>query len=470
LAFRDLQGYYTELGEKMQGEAVPGDVYRALKYVKNEIGNEMSTMAKQHNVGTELADAQKYWKDYEKTFHDMRSVALGGSPVARVLRRADAGNIISDLTGNASARAVTQLTNYDPVLAKRAASIASNFEQMKALPSKLKLKEAPAAPEVKTAKIPEPPVKPPRIPMPEAPDLKQSLYNARLNQLESTTGKLRHISSLYRALARPTIGGVLESPKVVEWLTKPSAGDFAALEKLPRNQRLQVAENLTRTYINQAQGGRFVPISDGVRQFLAPEQLRRIEATGSAGKLDMSTTPATAHLAGERGVENYNFSFNNKPVGNIRLADFSQFAGEGAKDIIWSGIEGGDIEPGKGFGGQMYRQVIQDLKAKGVKTLYSDANLSDSSKRVWETLRKDYPVEKEFKMGDRYKLDLSRVKAPAQAPIKPPAGASGTNRASATAIMLALKNGQITQQQADSQIQRLNGGGGRKLIPMPSKP
>jgi hypothetical protein len=46
-------------------------------------------------------------------------------------------------------------------------------------------------------------------------------------------------------------------------------------------------------------------------------------------------------------------------------------------------------------------------------------------------------------------------------------GLTGAEKAARTAaVMMALKNGEITQGEADRQIQRLNGGGGRKLTPM----
>lgn len=59
----------------------------------------------------------------------------------------------------------------------------------------------------------------------------------------------------------------------------------------------------------------------------------------------------------------------------------------------------------------------------------------------------------------------------ATAPSSRSAGLPGPERAIAVAAaMRALKNGEITQAEADKRIQRANGGGGRKLVRMPQPP
>lgn len=59
----------------------------------------------------------------------------------------------------------------------------------------------------------------------------------------------------------------------------------------------------------------------------------------------------------------------------------------------------------------------------------------------------------------------------AMAPSSRSAGLPGPERAAAVAAaMQALKNGEITQAEADKRIQRANGGGGRKLIRFPQAP
>lgn len=66
----------------------------------------------------------------------------------------------------------------------------------------------------------------------------------------------------------------------------------------------------------------------------------------------------------------------------------------------------------------------------------------------------------------------ARVQPPAPPASQPARSAlsGGDRQAAIASVMMSLKHGDISQQQADSRIQRLNGGGGRKLVRMPPAP
>jgi len=78
--------------------------------------------------------------------------------------------------------------------------------------------------------------------------------------------------------------------------------------------------------------------------------------------------------------------------------------------------------------------------------------------------------------NNHLKLAFSRTPRQVQAPQSPTATTTaprlqGPERAAAvSAVMSSLKQGTITQQEADSRIQKINGGGGRKLIRFPQEP
>lgn len=169
LGFRDLQGFYSELGQKASGGNLPGDIYHALKYVKEQgIGAEMSRMAGEAGVTEALGDARAHWRAYQQTFHDMRAIPKGGSPIARVYRSVDPPTTLKQFTGDAGARAVAQLAAYDKALAKRAASTVSKTRHLETLPEKEKLAEPPKGP--KYEEIPSPKILKPKLrDIPEPP-------------------------------------------------------------------------------------------------------------------------------------------------------------------------------------------------------------------------------------------------------------------------------------------------------------
>lgn len=297
LKFRDLQGYYTEIGLRMQAD-LPGDVYRALKYVREQIGQQMLAMADKNGVGDQLKEAQAAWRDYENTFHDMRSVAQGGSPVARILRAEDPGYASAPLLGKASERAIGQIDKYDPELAILARHIHDNHQAMQSLPSKLTtkepprkptLKEMPAPPNAKVPRILDMPRRPELKPPPEYPNVLSKVAEKRADRILGVSRNLRSVSGwdiasitggMYQiargdvpsafgiTVLRHGAGALLDHPKVVEWLSAPTREDFKQLDKLPESDREQVKSAVRSFYAKRAAEGRPVSMNRAVREFL----------------------------------------------------------------------------------------------------------------------------------------------------------------------------------------------------------
>lgn len=298
LTFRDLQGYYTELGMKMQGANVPGDVYRAMKYVREQLGEQMQGMAEKHGVGGELRDAKDFWRQYESTFHDLRAVSAGGSPVARAFRAADPGYTAAPFLGKASSRAIAMLSKYDQGVANLAAKVASDHAEMTSLPTKFTAKEPPALPKRKELPpdfVPKPPklldkpAAPKEKPAPPVPDVLEVLRQKRGERVGQISRSLRTVSGwdlasvstgLYQiargdlptafglTVLRHGTGMLLDHPKVVEWLTKPTPKDFANLEKLPPADKAKVQAAIRQFYVRQASKGKLIPMNKAVTDFL----------------------------------------------------------------------------------------------------------------------------------------------------------------------------------------------------------
>lgn len=316
LRFRDLQGYYTELGTKLASPDVPGDVYRAMKYVRENIGAEMDAMAKRNGVSDQLADAKSHWRQYQGTFHDLRAVSQGGSPVARMLRAQDPGYVAAPVLGKAATRAISQLKAYSPEVAELAANIARDYQKMSFLPKKFTPKTLPESPNLKgpsITKLPEyPDAVTPRIldkpnaptlkPDPAAPDVLGEIKEARRERILSQAGALKKINTwdlasigsgmfeLTRgqvpyawslAVLRHGIGALLDHPRVVEWLSAPDTRDFAVLSKLSSEDRAIIREGIENVYAHQIEKGQPLPMNAAVKTFL---ELPRTDLMKSAAR------------------------------------------------------------------------------------------------------------------------------------------------------------------------------------------
>jgi hypothetical protein len=290
LTFRDLQGYYTELGAKIKSANLPGDVYRAIRYMRGQIGEEMAAMAKRHGVADTLADARAFWRDYENTFHDMRPMSLGGSPVARMVRAVDPGFVAAPVLSKASARAVAMLGKYDPAVAELAAELATDYKTMSGLPKKFVPKEIPAAPTPRTPRTLEPPAPLIPKPLPPNPDLPQVVTAARHQRIGQIAGNLRSLSGWdiasivggftqmlhYKSLPwafgvtviRHGIGALLDNPRVIRWLANPTPRDFAQLQQISPSAQQAVAD----VYMHQARGGRPLPLNAAAWVLRSPDR------------------------------------------------------------------------------------------------------------------------------------------------------------------------------------------------------
>lgn len=329
LKFDKLQGLYTELGRKLARGIPDGDVYQAVKYVHGKIGLAMEQIAERNNAGDDLGEAQAYYRQFADTFYNNRSGPKGGSAVAIATDARDPGYYRRPFLSDMGKRSIDQLRRYSPQLADLAEKIRRDHEEFQAnkkenltekpvpkapevkeaaLPEPPQPKERPAAPELKTAKVvPEPNVD---VPDPEKLKKKQlagDVQNARkINRYDlqilasSALGPIMAVvlqdpRAMY-GLALGPLGlaikkggaALLDRPAVVEWLTKPTAADMEALEKLPPQAQSAVKEKLSEFIAEEnAKRGTPIPISSTVKRFLGKTGSAAIVTQGQSTRKDL---------------------------------------------------------------------------------------------------------------------------------------------------------------------------------------
>ncbi len=68
LSYEDLQGYYTELGRELSKGSLPGDLYQAYDTMQEAIGDDMQRIADANGKGAQLTDARNYWRRMKQAF------------------------------------------------------------------------------------------------------------------------------------------------------------------------------------------------------------------------------------------------------------------------------------------------------------------------------------------------------------------------------------------------------------------
>jgi hypothetical protein len=261
ITFRDLQGYYSELGQKASGGNLPGDVYHALKYVKESgIGSEMTRMAEAGGVADKLGGARQFWREFQNAFHDMRAVARGGSPLARAFRAIDPDYAVDPFLGKAGLRGIELLRRYDPAGAAVAAQTVAKFRHVRTLPKTFEAKPIPLPPEPKgPGPIPRPkplPVAPPRpdLAVFDPHEFKVKAVERIAQRIRGDGGWWLHADvgavlggaggllsghPYYAAgliaypVGRRLLGKALLRPSVVEWLSKPTSKELGIKPPVP---------------------------------------------------------------------------------------------------------------------------------------------------------------------------------------------------------------------------------------------
>ncbi len=248
--FSNLQGYYSELGEKLSGGNLPGDVYQATKALQGSIGDLMQQMAESKGVGAQLTEARAFYRDYMNAFRD------SASPLNKAMRATEKGQSIKALQGKDQS-GIQTLARYNPELAQRANTIRGYQAEAKGITAKA------------SAAKPEPTL-PPK-PAPVLADVKKinlkDIQEAKAEKLTSAkkmgglagaslhgAGVWHMVQSAVHASPMGVIGGatlaatpivlakLFKNPAVVRILSQPTPADIAAIPPEIRGDLPQIVQ------------------------------------------------------------------------------------------------------------------------------------------------------------------------------------------------------------------------------------
>lgn len=316
LPFDDLQGYSSEIGRKLAQGNLPGDIYQALKYLKEKIDIAKKTIAERNNAGAALGDAESFWHDYQDLFYDKDSSIAQIRENVGVKNPGEAGNQF--YRGNADEIAVGKLKRLRSVYAKDASAVADlarNIGSARAEASSsrvVKPQELPSAPRPGAAPTPAVATTSPNkvIAGPETPTV-EDIVAEKKAKIE---GKGRNLFAIHPydtvnaasavagfAYGHPLAGLIplaskyglsflLTRPSVIEWIARPTSADLIAIDRLPDPVKMQLRDGIKQVLSEESAGGRPITLSPAVQNFLArtavishPAQNRR-EAREAMGQ------------------------------------------------------------------------------------------------------------------------------------------------------------------------------------------
>jgi len=236
--FNDLQGYYSELGDKLSTGNLPGDVYQAMKSLHDSVGGLMQQMAESKGVGNILSDAQNFYRQYMQAFRDSKS------PLNKAMKATERGGAVKMLQGKDQS-GIETLARYNPELAQRVNTIRGYQAEAKGIISKTAApKPEPSLPSKTQPNLEEPK----KIGLQDISDAKAKaiedqvrFLRRRMSYLSGGYGAYQILHSIISGNLSGTVTGAaliaapyvlseaLDSPKIVQALTKPTPADIAQI-------------------------------------------------------------------------------------------------------------------------------------------------------------------------------------------------------------------------------------------------
>lgn len=290
LTWSKLQSIKSRLDARLRKGIPNGNLYTAVRDVRDGVVNEMGSLAEEHGATAEWGEARNAWTQYKQDFHEPTGPSGSGSPVAQSLRAVDPKNIRDPFirkqatTGN---RGVDILNKYHEHGGREAAKAAGDLLEthgaLSDLPKSGNVTRPPSTPVVDAAKVAR-----------EAIAKKArnwANFNARdIGILTSGTlgeflGAAFGGSTLERVAGaaggvltyeggKMAAGRALNRPAVIEWLSKTPQAELDVLAKIPGADKVKIVNAIT----SEAVKAKAPTLSRGVRDLIGPANVARIMA------------------------------------------------------------------------------------------------------------------------------------------------------------------------------------------------
>ena len=296
IPFDELQGYSSEIGAKLRESrrsvsrglgGLPGDVYHALKYLKDKIDGAKRTIANRNGAGAQLQNAEAFWHNYLDTFYGSDSAV---AKVHESVGTVDPEYYADPFTqGKAGSVAIEKLKNLPSRHAGEAKAIADYSENLRqgTLPEGTKAEGTTTTPlrDVPDAKAPT---------ADEITDKRKQGISAKAESWkEMRPWDLRVLgSSVIAPIIAPFLGrsieegaaalgagaayvgvpklagAILDIEKVKNWIAQPTEADVAAASRLPEPARAKLVGELRKIIDGEKAKGGKMKVAPAVQRLI----------------------------------------------------------------------------------------------------------------------------------------------------------------------------------------------------------
>ena len=340
IPFSKLQGWYTELGQKLYGVngADAGNIKKGIREVMTTVKQTADKVAKEHDAYDDLQDARQSHAEFKEAF------GRNFTPAATVsdLRMQETNpDYVKQLQSQKRLNAVAAI---DPSVAEGHQYIRQLQSSLDKIPEedvlRKQIKPLPTPPEPKP--LPEPPEpsypEPPSLkPYPGIAGAREAVPTPNIDvqaiKANAATEMLQNWKTLDRyamtkilsgliggplisimsenhglgfaakalgvsygvaRLMLPAVAAMMDRPAVIQWLSKPSVSDIQTLSRIPYADRIAIQTGFTEAAEQAAREGRPVKIDPMAAQWLGRQNTAKIAkaVAGAAATAKSTTAPA----------------------------------------------------------------------------------------------------------------------------------------------------------------------------------
>jgi hypothetical protein len=270
ISYSDLQGDYSRLGKELTKGTLDGDVFHAYDQLHEALGTEMQRIADSRGLGSQLTEARNYWRRMKQTF----GKPFNPTDAATSTAEKSAPNVASAAE---QANRIRLLGSFDPDLPGQFENVGNIRKGVDSLP-----KPKPERDIVQGAKAPSIPPRKPFLPkvqdqvggFPDRPEAKTvgvgditqankesiaakekkartgysplltsiSVFDAIRNAMEgnwAAVGRDVAARGAYE-VGKQGYAALLRNPKVIDFLSKPTAEQIAQVPPGMRGANLQL--------------------------------------------------------------------------------------------------------------------------------------------------------------------------------------------------------------------------------------
>lgn len=252
MTYGDLDGFRSNLGRELRKGTLPGSTYHIYETMSDAITDEMTRIASEKGLSEEANAARSAWREWAEAFRDRKS------PLRQILKDPEDHGFLKRVRFKQNS-GLNVIRKFNPELADAVESDVKLMDEIRAPRGQSPLSEPKPVPPAAPPKVAK--VTPPKVVTPESlSETKRAAAKAHAEKLYNSSSHLATVFVVLdsvRKLLTGNLGGAaidvgsrvayaggknafanyLESPKVLDAVSKITPADVKEIMKLPEEYR-----------------------------------------------------------------------------------------------------------------------------------------------------------------------------------------------------------------------------------------